>query len=145
MKKKFVNTVMAGKMLKSYISIAVPFEKWKSKISQQESVVKIIKKSCRKKINYKNGIITNRYAPFFLVSGFLNCLYLFVLPDLLIFIGSLFHNDGSLYDALFKPFFDFLKGCFNFWKDDRVFIKIYKCLTKRVEKIYHLYLTSSFL
>ena len=44
MKKKFVNTVMAGKMLKSYISIAVPFEKWKSKISQQESVVKIIKK-----------------------------------------------------------------------------------------------------
>ena len=50
------------------------------------------------------------------------CLKLFVLPDLLISIGSLFHNDGLLYDVLFKPLFEFLKGCFNLWKGDCVFM-----------------------
>ena len=63
-------------------------------------------------------ILTNRYVPFLLDSNFLHCLQLIVLPDLLISIGSLFHNDRPLYDALFKHF----KGCFNLWKDDRVFM-----------------------
>ena len=54
-------------------------------------------------------ILTNWYVPFLLDSNFLHCLKLFVLPDLLISIGSLFHNDGPLYDVIFKPF----KGCFN--------------------------------
>ena len=58
-------------------------------------------------------ILTNRYVPFLLDSIFLHCLKLFVLPDLLISIGSLFHNDGELYGALFKPLFDFLNGYFN--------------------------------
>ena len=42
-----------------------------------------------------------------------------MLPDLLISIKSLFHNDGQLYDALCKTF---LKGCFNLSKDDHVLI-----------------------
>ena len=67
-------------------------------------------------------ILTNRYVPFLLDSNFLHCLKLFVLPDLLISIDSLFHNDGPLYDALFKPLLDFLKGCFNLSKDDRAFM-----------------------
>ena len=41
---------------------------------------------------------------------------------LLISIGSLFHNDGPLYDTLFKPLFDYPKGCFNLWKDARLFM-----------------------
>ena len=52
-------------------------------------------------------VLTNRYAPFLWDSDFLHCLNLFVLPDLLISIGSLFHNDGPLHDALFKPFLEF--------------------------------------
>ena len=47
MKIKFVNIVMAGitqKKLKSYISIAVPFEKWKRKTSVKDSVDKKMKK-----------------------------------------------------------------------------------------------------
>ena len=67
-------------------------------------------------------ILINRYVPFLLDSNFLHCLKLFVLPDLLISIDSLFHNDGPLYDALFKPLLDFLKGCFNLSKDDRAFM-----------------------
>ena len=43
-------------------------------------------------------------------------------PDLLILSASLFHNYESLYDAQFKSLFDFLKGCFNLWKDDHVYI-----------------------
>ena len=44
-------------------------------------------------------ILTNWYVPFLLDSNFLHCLKLFLLPDLLISIGSLFHNDGPLYDV----------------------------------------------
>ena len=47
MKITFVNIVMAGitqKKLKSYISIAVPFEKGKRKTSVYDSVVKKMKK-----------------------------------------------------------------------------------------------------
>ena len=57
-------------------------------------------------------ILTNWYVPFLLDSNFLHCLKLFVLPDLLISIVTLFQNDVPLYDALFKPLLDFLKGCF---------------------------------
>ena len=49
-------------------------------------------------------ILTNRYVPFLFDGNFLHCLKLFVLPDLLISIGNMFHNDGPLYDVLFKPF-----------------------------------------
>ena len=61
-------------------------------------------------------ILINRYVPFLLDSNFLHCLKLFVLPDLLISIGSLFHNDGPLYDALFKPLFDILSVALTFEK-----------------------------
>lgn len=33
--------------------------------------------------------------------------------DLLISSGSLFEKGGPLYNALFEPPFDFVKGCFN--------------------------------
>ena len=60
MKIKFVKIVMAGitqKKLKSYIFIAVPFEKLKRKTSVYDSVVKK-RKSYRKKINQlRNGIV----------------------------------------------------------------------------------------
>ena len=45
-----------------------------------------------------------------------------MVPDFLTSIGSLFHNDGPMHDALFKLLFDFLKGCFNLWKHDRVIL-----------------------
>ena len=35
---------------------------------------------------------------------------------------SFFHKNGTLYDALFKPFLDFFKGCLNLQKDDLTFI-----------------------
>ena len=47
MKKFFVNIAMAGitqKKLRSYISIALPFEKWKRKTSVKDSVDKKMKK-----------------------------------------------------------------------------------------------------
>ena len=39
-----------------------------------------------------------------------------MLPDLLISIGTLIHDDGPLYDKLFKPLFDFLRVALTFEK-----------------------------